>query len=597
MLNMAAGSTLERNPYGNARGPRTRRSRGQQREAALLPPVQELRNLLAGGDADNFAGNVASAATGSLLFPGSVPLNLAAGTAGGAAGEATKGQSQGTQLAAVLAASLAAPYTLAKGQALMQGAPSFFARQRLEQAMQQSHPELLAEATKAQQQAARQGTFLLPSQTTARPTSGFEKLETEVMASKSGRVQPLREKVLRQVDDADRIARSFVGDAPGRLLPAEEAAAKVVGAAQDRASALRSQGTVAAEELFNAGNASRSVAAPEQLRDVKLGLINTSQSAPAGSFVQDGIEWLTQRIAKAELAAPKGLTARDLNQIHKDFLVYLDTPNVKGSIIPSTEKEVLRKVSEANVRQLAEQLAPQLREGREVVGQFKAANEYNPFDIVGKEGRMTTTRPALKTLVEHPRIAEELTEGVVVPKFDETGRRMGQQTLAANKEAAQDSLKSAFEVERQRAFERVAGKMNQQAPASLIGAIAPSQEAKEELVRVLSRLGGDAGRAGEQLDVLEALARPTAVRGMQVDTTGISPLQAGLASGLGGPLQTHQARAGIFRALYNRMSDAELARLLQRPDFAEVLAGVPGAKAMTPRAAMAAVLSTMGQQE
>lgn len=565
--------------------------------APLTPKVQELKDELAGGDSNNFLANVAGVATGSLLFPGSAGLNFGSGIASGTAGEMLQGSGFWPKLGGESAAGLMAAALLTKGKNTAQGLPGFLARGRLQNAVDQSAPDVLDEIGKLQELARVHKTFILPSQGTAKATPGLELLETEVLASKAGGVQPMREKVFGQVDDAARLSGQFIDEAPGRVLPQEEAAAGLVAAAKERNAALRGQGTTSAQQLYDAGNAVPTPIGPGELRDVRLGLQNTRASAPAGGFVQQEIDWLLGRLDRAQLER-RELTARDLTTIHDEFRARLDAPRADGSIVPSADKETLRRLSEANVRAAAEAVSPQLREARELAGAFKAQNEYDPFDLVTREGRTTATKPALSSVVKNPRIATELADGVTTPVFGEAGERVGQVTQAANLEPARSGLKTGLDAERQNAFRRVDGKINPQAPASLINAIAPSPEAKGELAAALSRLGGDGERAGELLDVMEALSRPTVVRGVKVDTTGVSPLQAAQAGGLGGSLQVHQARAGIIRALVNRLSDTQVAAALSRPDFAEVMAKLPGARAMTPRAALAAVLSAQqGENE
>lgn len=599
-LNEGAARNAERQAatgFPAARGPKAR-SQEQRREAALTPKVDALRDMMAGGPAEGTATTVAEGMTGGLLFPGGPLANAASGGLGALVGDYGNKQDWNPLLTLGLStlAGVGPAALLETGQAA-RGGSRFLAAGRAKDALARSSPEGLEEAKKFQQWAAKRGYFLLPSQSTAKATPGLLDLETSVFQSRSPAVQALREKVFGQYSRADSLARQTVDEMPGRVLPEEEAASQVVGAAEELRKGRRQVGNIAAKPFYEEGKAVLANPTQQASSDVRRALVDARTSTTSGD-VRYGAAKLEAMLDELKKAKGREVTPADLRDVHERYTAWLDTPNEKGTILPDTAKQELRLLSERSVRKLAEDIAPALREGREVAARFKSDFDYDPFDAVTREGRTTATRTALAQLLRQPRIATELAEGVKAPQFEAaTGKRVGETTLGANIEAPSNALKTAADAERRKAFRLMQGEENPQAPFFFASALAPDEAVRAELARAVTRLGGDGGRLGENLDLLTALGRPTSARGSNIDPTAISPIQTVQAAGAAGPLQVHQARASIVRAMINRMSDASVAKALSEPNAVAALEQIAGAKAMSPRAALAALMTAQGQMQ
>jgi hypothetical protein len=253
----------------------------------------------------------------------------------------------------------------------------------------------------------------------------------------------------------------------------------------------------------------------------------------------------------------------------------------------------IRKALDAVYRDQYEYTEPMYRVARELTRSRKenfARTEFDPVEVLSQG--QGDPRKYLSSILQRGDGLPQVARGQSVRQ--PTGQR---QVEGANPEAVRDALAKALDLRRQDAFRLSdTGEMLQHSPAKFVEGIAATAEQKKALANTLRSVGVNPKPLMDDLGVVEAAGRPTVVHGSRVPGTEVNPVDLARAT-IGGTLQAQQARMTIVRSLINRLSDAEVAKVLENPRSLDIIKQIPQKQAlrMTQRDLAVAVLAASGQ--
>lgn len=496
------------------------------------------------------------------------------------------------------------------GQILAQG--------RVRRALEGSDPGALDEAGKTQQLASERGLFILPSQGTGRQAPGLEQLETEAMLSHAKGGADLKQRVFQQAGQARELADELVTASRGTPRPADEAAGALTTAARERLLADQQRINSITQNFYEEAAKNNAAIRKEDLEEVLSALQGARREVAGNREVIAGIDDLLARLknpaqekaAKSEKLLRKlqgtevQTSAPVLRRVYQSFIESLDAINEKTGARAYSDNVAgrLRELANTHVRKLYEKAEPLYGRARTMQADMLRRGARNEFDPLVQLSKASGKPENVTGRLLQPGggdTLQEITTGVQrwLPAAERSGLDANQltATAGASPQAARDALATALAQARDQAFKPSnLGATPPNAGAVLANAVAGTPAQQTSLGRAIAAVGGRSSEALKTTELLRALGRPTTVHGARVPGTEIAPIDPFRAVSPQ-PIQRTTAITKILGVMINKLSDADVIAYLNRPDSVQALQRLPGAKAMTPRMQLAALLAANAQ--
>jgi hypothetical protein len=558
--------------------------------------VDRLRDQLAGRPLEkSVPAAIAEGATGSLIYPGGPVTNAVAGGIGSGVTqtllnrEVSPGKAAGVGAGTSLG--LAATMSLANPRRIL-------LVKRLRESLGGMNEDDLSETVRMQSRAAARGVPLFPSQASPGLAPGMQQLETEILRSKSPGAADVQQLGFKQAPLADQFAQETLRKTlPTRAdLSQEKVAENLQVAALKRAKADFEAVNARTEELYTQAGKSEAVVDIVAMKPVLEQLNAVIKSPTTAAESKKALRNLANQLVK-ESAQYKGqIPVQRLRTIYQDMESNLEKVNAVG--LPDYSDRAAGQIRKAingetptspALRNAYEEAEPLFGAARVLQSSGKEAAARGPFDPVVQlsKGRGS---------------AEKYTEGMLgkaeaLTDIASGAPAKGGVRLGSDKDAVRDALANSLETQRQKAFQLSnAGEMLQNSPAIFVRNLIGTDTKRRGLEGAMRSIGIDPKTFMADMEVLQAAGRPTVVHGSRVPSTGIDPADVARAT-IGGSLQQQQARMSMLRSWINRISDKQIAEILERPDSVAYIQKVAGASAMDPRQLVAVMLASKWQEQ
>lgn len=559
---------------------------GKSELPSLSPYAQGIENYLAGQDlSENNLAKLGSAAAQAPIFPGALGKNVVASVAGEGARQGAEAAGGGgvAQFLASLAGGIggAKLTDVAKNARALHPStwPEMLARSRVSAATKEVLPDEAAAAKAAQQYAQSQGSWISPWQSFGRDVPKLSELEQQIKGSGAKSAVEFQKRLREQLPESEKISADIVK----YLTPRSQLSAsadEAVSAANQAAGDIRRMPNVITAPLYEKGMTGVKPVAKTHLEAVmdRLGAMraenkgNIALEKELGSMIEE-IAKRTEAVytSAGTLRPQKNLSAAEAVRLSDSFTDRLKDFAVQNPSQAQRATQIM-KMAAGLLDEAAYRAQPSLERAttvNRVLREDFRVGDFDPLAMLGK----TKAEPSsvIKGLFE--RGAKDPQE------FAATIKQLEAKDVNAIPNTLGHHIRQAWD----KAFSTKAFK--EEAAPTIFAAELIGTKAKTESLRIALEATARANKSQNpaayadgvirQLELVRNLGKQGSADYSRLGET-TQALSDAAKMGLPGQheLRRSGAATNIVMKTLNRISDEQVAKMLNRPDsVAEIMRG------------------------